>query len=80
MAGTGRLTAPRKSIREPTVTTLSSLCAVLVASSAGLGAAGDDITPQVVSGKIQWVYGYAQGKALGRNTGKPLFVVFRCER
>lgn len=38
------------------------------------------IPPSPVSGKIHWVYSYAEGKELGRKTGKPLFVVFRCER
>ncbi len=33
-----------------------------------------------VLGKISWVYDYAEGKKLSRETGKPMFVVFRCER
>ena len=33
-----------------------------------------------VSGKIDWVYDYEKGKALSKETGKPMFVVFRCER
>jgi hypothetical protein len=33
-----------------------------------------------VEGKIQWVYDYAEGRKLARETGKPMFVVFRCER
>jgi hypothetical protein len=33
-----------------------------------------------VSGKIEWVYSYAEGQQLARKTGKPIFVVFRCER
>jgi hypothetical protein len=43
-------------------------------------AAAEQITPQPVDGKIEWVYDYARGKELARQTGKPLFVVFRCER
>src|SRR4051794_40551871 len=39
---------------------------------------GDEIPPQPVDGSISWVYRYADGKRLGRETGKPLFVVFRC--
>ncbi len=33
-----------------------------------------------VTGNIQWVYSYAEGQKLARETGKPLWVVFRCER
>jgi hypothetical protein len=40
----------------------------------------DVIPPQKVDGKIAWVYNYAEGQRLARETGKPLFVVFRCER
>jgi hypothetical protein len=33
-----------------------------------------------VDGKITWLPGYEEGKKQARQTGKPLFVVFRCER
>jgi hypothetical protein len=33
-----------------------------------------------VLGKIKWVYSYEEGKRLSSQTGKPMFVVFRCER
>ena len=33
-----------------------------------------------VNGNIRWVYDYDEGKRVARATGKPLFVVFRCER
>lgn len=36
--------------------------------------------PQPVDGKIKWVFDYEKGKRLSRETGKPMFVVFRCER
>jgi hypothetical protein len=36
--------------------------------------------PQPVDGKIDWVFDYEEGKKLSRETGKPMFVVFRCER
>jgi hypothetical protein len=39
-----------------------------------------DIPAVEVSGKLRWVYDYEQGKQLARQNGKPLFVVFRCER
>ena len=35
---------------------------------------------QPVSGKIKWVYDYEEGKKLARQDGRPLMVVFRCER
>ena len=38
------------------------------------------IEPVAVTGKIQWVYSYAEGQKLARETDKPMFVVFRCER
>jgi len=46
----------------------------------GVRAQAADIAPQRVGGKIQWVYSYAEGKKLARETGKPMFLVFRCER
>lgn len=33
-----------------------------------------------VDGKIKWVYDYEEGKRLSQSQGKPMFVVFRCER
>ena len=33
-----------------------------------------------ISGKIDWVYDYTEGQKLSQETGKPMFVVFRCER
>jgi hypothetical protein len=33
-----------------------------------------------VEGKIAWHYRYDAGKQEARKTGKPLFVVIRCER
>jgi hypothetical protein len=38
------------------------------------------IPPQVVNGKIEWVYRYEEGKRIAHESGKPMFVVFRCER
>ena len=47
----------------------------------GLAVRAGDIPPPVpVDGKINWVYRYEDGQRLARETGKPLFVVFRCER
>jgi hypothetical protein len=53
---------------------------VLAAIVAASGARAEDIPPQKVDGKINWAYSYAEGQRLARTTGKPLFVVFRCER
>ncbi len=36
--------------------------------------------PDPVDGKIKWVYDYEEGKRQSRETGKPMFVVFRCEK
>ena len=44
------------------------------------GLQGAEIPAVEVSGKVRWVYDYDQGKQLARQNGKPLFVVFRCER
>lgn len=43
-------------------------------------AAAQDIKPTPVTGNIEWVYTYAEGQKLARQTGKPMFIVFRCER
>ncbi len=41
---------------------------------------GDEIPPQPVDGKINWLYSYVEGQKLAHETGRPMFVVFRCER
>jgi len=58
---------------------MSSL-AIIVSSLmvAPVGAA--EIAPVPVEGKVKWIYDYAEGKELARSNGKPMFVVFRCER
>lgn len=33
-----------------------------------------------VNGNIKWVFDYDEGKQISKKTGKPMFVVFRCER
>ena len=52
----------------------------LIALSAATALALEKPEPQPVDGKIKWIYGYEEGKRLSRETGKPMFVVFRCER
>jgi hypothetical protein len=61
--------------------------AMLVFASLGLFAVPDHVcTAQEkppateVDGNIDWVFDYQQGKQISQNTGKPMFVVFRCER
>ncbi len=55
--------------------------ALLAAMCLPVHASGQEkIPPQPVSGKITWVYGYAEGKEAARQSGKPIFVVFRCEQ
>tara|TARA_B100000686_G_scaffold77985_1_gene83992 strand:+ start:525 stop:743 length:219 start_codon:yes stop_codon:yes gene_type:complete len=44
------------------------------------GTTAEKIAVQKVDGKIEWIYSYQAGKQQARQTGKPLFVVFRCER
>ena len=35
---------------------------------------------QKIDGLVNWLYDYEQGRQLAKRTGKPMFVVFRCER
>ena len=58
---------------------LAWLAAAIVFFFAG-DAHSETIQPDPVDGKIKWVYRYEDGKQEARRTGKPLFVVFRCER
>ena len=52
--------------------------AMLFASFRLVGA--QDVKPVPVSGNIRWIYNYAEGQKIARETGKPILVVFRCER
>ena len=58
-----------------------TLC-TLIAAALGYASNGQQnrVSPQRLDGKIKWVYTYQEGKQIARRTGKPLFVVFRCER
>ena len=51
-----------------------------IALCAATAWAAEKPKPQPVDGKVKWVYDYEQGKRISRATGKPMFVVFRCER
>jgi hypothetical protein len=57
---------------------IAKLMALMFVGGTALGAVV--IEPVPVTGKIEWVYSYAEGKKVARETGKPMFVVFRCER
>jgi hypothetical protein len=52
----------------------------LIALSAATTLAIEKPDPQPVGGKINWVFSYEDGKRLSRESGRPMFVVFRCER
>ena len=54
--------------------------AVVVAAMISSVVEAADVPPVEVSGKVSWLYDYQEGKQLARENGKPLFVVFRCER
>lgn len=52
--------------------------ALFLNSAQPAGAA--EVKPIAVTGTIPWVYSYAEGQKIARQTGKPMLVVFRCER
>ena len=58
---------------------LKALLLVLAASAVTTNAA-EKPDPQPISGKIDWVYDYAEGQRISRDSDRPMFVVFRCER
>lgn len=63
--------------------TIVALAALLsVAAVANSFAADPTKKPAAtpVDGNVDWVYDYEQGKQLSKQSGKPMFVVFRCER
>lgn len=61
--------------------TASLLAAWIIAGLwSGIAMAETRPEPQPIDGKIQWVFDYEEGQRLSKETGKPMFVVFRCER
>ena len=52
----------------------------LVGGVAPALAGAENLFQQDIDGAIDWVYSYAEGRKQAKETGKPLFVVFRCER
>ncbi len=61
-----------------TRTVFGSLLAVGTMWAAAWAVDKPELLP--ISGKINWVFDYEEGKQLSRTSGKPMFVVFRCER
>lgn len=58
---------------------LAASVAVLFCMAQTAGA--QDAPPATeVEGNIEWVFDYEEGKKLSEETGRPMFVVFRCER
>lgn len=57
-----------------------SVSAALLLCGLSPAFAVEQIEPIPVEGKIDWVYRYAEGKQQAQTSGKPMFVVFRCER
>ncbi|MBI4660809.1 MAG: hypothetical protein HY735_18385 [Verrucomicrobia bacterium] len=53
---------------------------MLLVSIFATGTEEVETKPISVTGKIHWIFGYDQGQKLARETGKPMWVVFRCER
>ena len=66
-------------VRRSRLNFISSL-AIIVSSLVVAPVGAAEIAPVPVTGKVEWVYDYAEGKELARSNGKPMFVVFRCER
>jgi hypothetical protein len=48
--------------------------------SSGLIYSQEKPAPSEVSGDIEWVFDIAEGQNISQETGKPMFIVFRCER
>ena len=48
--------------------------------SIGLSYSQEKPSPSEVSGDIEWVFDIAEGQKISQETGKPMFIVFRCER
>ncbi len=59
---------------------IATLGLAVVWGAVSLAAAAERPEPQPLSGKINWVFDYEEGKRLSRDSGKPLFVIIRCER
>lgn len=62
------------------VSTLLLATFVIASSGLDIAAAADAPEPQPLDGKINWVFDYQEGQWLSKESGKPMFVVFRCER
>lgn len=54
--------------------------AILMTTSASVGFGMQKPATEPVDGLITWTYDYEEGQLASRTSGKPMFVVFRCER
>ena len=59
---------------------MNALKFMSVACLAIAAVGADVIPPKPVDGKVRWLFDYDEAKMLARQTGRPMFVVFRCER
>jgi len=59
---------------------LAFLIAIISALFAQDTSAQDKPVATPVEGKIEWVFDLAEGQKISKATGKPIFIVFRCER
>lgn len=57
-----------------------AIASLVVASFMASSNAQEKPESTPVEGKINWVYDYEQGQFLSAQTGRPMFVVIRCER
>ena len=58
----------------------TALLAATMLATAAVPSMAQKPRVQKIDGLVNWVYDYEQGRKLARRTGKPMFVVFRCER
>ena len=66
----------------PPIPTIRCCALLLAACLLVLGhhsTAAEKIAIQPIAGTINWIYSYPEGRQRARQSGKPLFVVFRCE-
>ncbi|MFT5300448.1 MAG: hypothetical protein ACI814_001225 [Mariniblastus sp.] len=51
-----------------------------LAAIASISLAQDKPEATEVNGKIKWVFNLEEGQRLSKQSQKPMFIVFRCER
>ena len=58
----------------------TALLAATMLATTATSLLAEKIPAQKVDGRIDWVGDYQRGRSLAKQTGKPMLVVFRCER